>query len=251
MQLDLLLFMKASQLLKMVNHRECPPPGRPWIGYQTWREVIFIHWAVPPENIRSTLPALKDLRLDLFDNKAWLSAVGFIVRYPRLRFLPPLPGMLQFHELNLRTYVTDDSRPGTYFISIRANNLLAVVLNSMAGLPYKSGNIHISGDTHLLEYSDSSEANRIRINWSAGERIATKTPLDIWLTERYYDFQGNGNKLLCYPIHHREWPLQSVILTGKIMLNCGNKILLTENNIACVHYAPGIDALLWTPERVK
>jgi len=39
-----------------------------------------------------------------------------------LRGLPALPGLSRFPELNVRTYVTFDDKPGVYFFSLDAAN---------------------------------------------------------------------------------------------------------------------------------
>src|SRR5688572_27883253 len=44
----------------------------------------------------------------------------------RPRFAPPLPWLSAFPELNVRTYVTRDGKPGIWFLSLEASNPLAV-----------------------------------------------------------------------------------------------------------------------------
>lgn len=42
------------------------------------------------------------------------------------RGVPSLPWLSAFPELNVRTYVTRDQRPGVYFFSLEAGNPVAV-----------------------------------------------------------------------------------------------------------------------------
>ena len=66
-----------------------------------------------PSRTRKHVP--KELKLDLFEQNAWLSAVLFKVYRHRLRFLPPLPGMTTYLQLNVRTYVEYNGMKGIYF----------------------------------------------------------------------------------------------------------------------------------------
>ena len=67
----------------------------------------------------------------------WVGVVPFHMTNIRLRGLPPVPGTDKFPELNVRTYVTIDGKPGVYFFSLDATNLLAImVAKTFYHLPY-------------------------------------------------------------------------------------------------------------------
>lgn len=40
-----------------------------------WSDLLFMHWRVPPELLRRLIP--EGLRLDLFENEAWIGVVPF------------------------------------------------------------------------------------------------------------------------------------------------------------------------------
>ncbi|MGB0760111.1 MAG: DUF2071 domain-containing protein, partial [Rubripirellula sp.] len=42
------------------------------------------------------------------------------------RCCPAVPGLSKFLELNVRTYVTRDNKPGVWFFSLDAESMLAV-----------------------------------------------------------------------------------------------------------------------------
>src|SRR5712692_7217598 len=55
----------------------------------------------------------------------------------RLRGLPPVPGMSSFPELNVRTYVTAEGKPGVWFFSLDAASRIAVrAARAWFHLPY-------------------------------------------------------------------------------------------------------------------
>ncbi len=93
--------------------------------FQSWRELLFLHWDFPVEQIQATLPS--GLHVDTFDGQAWLGVVPFWMRNIHPRWLPAVPGISNFLELNLRTYVHDDrGNCGVWFYSLDANQSLAV-----------------------------------------------------------------------------------------------------------------------------
>ena len=44
------------------------PESRP-VMYQSWHDLLFLHWAWDPAAIQATLPA--GLRVDTFEGRAW------------------------------------------------------------------------------------------------------------------------------------------------------------------------------------
>src|SRR6266851_7228864 len=125
----------ADQILKRTGHRPWALPGRPWRWSQGWRNLLFCHWSVPVQALRSCVPL--SLEIDLKEGTAWVSLVAFHMCNVRPRWLPPFPPVSNFLELNVRTYVRFNDRPGVYFLSIHANKRLAVhVARWFSPLPY-------------------------------------------------------------------------------------------------------------------
>jgi uncharacterized protein YqjF (DUF2071 family) len=104
---------------------------------QRWAELLFLHWAWDPAAVQRTLPP--GLTVDTFDGRAWLGVVPFFMRAVRPAGLPAVPGVSDFLELNVRTYVYDaQGRPGVWFYSLDANRWLAVeVARRWFHLPYE------------------------------------------------------------------------------------------------------------------
>jgi uncharacterized protein YqjF (DUF2071 family) len=123
-------------------------PNAPFkqIFWQTWRDLVFVHWEVSPELIQTLLP--KELEPDLFDGKAYVGLVPFLMTDIRLTWLPPIPGTSRTLETNVRTYVKrrnilSESTPAVWFFSLEAQSTLAVILARLRyGLPYFKANMH-------------------------------------------------------------------------------------------------------------
>jgi uncharacterized protein YqjF (DUF2071 family) len=89
-----------------------------------WSDLLFLHWPVEPSRLRPAMPDA--LPLELRDGVAWLTVAAFVMSEVHPRSLPPFPGHARFPEINVRTYVTMDDRPGVYFFSLDVPRVLAV-----------------------------------------------------------------------------------------------------------------------------
>src|SRR4051812_22652778 len=87
--------------------QDAPAAKENWLLHQAWRDVVFLHWIMPPELIEPFIPKHPKITLDLFEGNAWISLVAFNVYENCTRFAPRIPVLPAFTELNLRTYVTD------------------------------------------------------------------------------------------------------------------------------------------------
>ncbi len=108
----------------MPSDRTWPLPTVPWVMRMTWSELLFAHWSLEPSAVARWLP--RGLELDVRDGRAWVGVVPFLMSDVAPRCLPAVPKLSRFLELNLRTYVTVDGKPGVWFFSLDAENPLAV-----------------------------------------------------------------------------------------------------------------------------
>ena len=109
------------------------------IFWQTWRDLVFVHWEVDPAALERLLPP--ELEPDLFEGKAYVALVPFRMTGIRSVWLPPIPGTARTLETNVRTYVrrrgVAEPVPAVWFFSLEAESTLAVrVARGMYGLPY-------------------------------------------------------------------------------------------------------------------
>src|SRR5687768_7102390 len=125
------------------GHRPWLPPSRPWVLKQTWSDLLFAHWPVPAEALRNVVPP--ELEIDERDGMGWVAIVPFKLSGLRLRALPQVPGLSAFPEINVRTYVTVGGRPGVYFFSLDADNLLGIqIARSWFKLNYYQARVAMS-----------------------------------------------------------------------------------------------------------
>jgi uncharacterized protein YqjF (DUF2071 family) len=115
---------RQSGALAETAHRPWPVPEGSWMLGQTWQDLLFAHWRVNADALRRLVPAA--LTVEEHDGSAWLAITPFVLTGFRFRGTLPLPVVSSFPELNVRTYVTAEGKPGIWFFSLDTSSLLAV-----------------------------------------------------------------------------------------------------------------------------
>lgn len=184
--------------------------------HQTWHDLLFMHWRVPVETLRRHIPPA--LPVDTFDGAAWIGIVPFWMSGVRLRFLPTLPWLSAFPELNVRTYVTLDDRPGVWFFSLDAGNPIAVwIARTWFKLPYFNADMQVMrrGQGWIHYTSRRTHRGAPPAEFAADYRptgSAFEAPpgsLEYFLTARYclYTADRRG-RIFRAEIDHPPWLLQ-------------------------------------------
>ncbi|MGH9174548.1 MAG: YqjF family protein, partial [Vicinamibacterales bacterium] len=193
--------------------RPWPVPDGPWVMTQRWHDLLFMHWPLAPQVLRPLVPAA--LPLDTYDGRAWIGIVPFWMSNVRPRLVPPIPGLSRFPELNVRTYVSLDGKPGVYFFSLDAANRLAVAAARLIRLPYFHARMSSERRGESIEYaSHRIERGAPRASFRARYRPTGDALRDIghgtlpsWLTARYCLYTvGPDGRPYRLEIDHRPWP---------------------------------------------
>jgi uncharacterized protein len=200
--------------LEECDHRPWPLPPRRWLQGQTWCDLLFAHWRVDPASLRRVMPPALPLHL-WEDGSAWIGITPFVVKGLRLRGTPPLPWVSGFPELNVRTYVDLEGKPGIYFFSLDAGRRAAVIAARRTyRLPYfharmRSERVEAGVDYESERIDSSGPAASFR-GWYRPTGARTDDPLARWLAERYraYVVDDHGRPMHV-DIHHPPWPLQT------------------------------------------
>ncbi|WP_160118374.1 YqjF family protein [Bacillus sp. V59.32b] len=193
---------------KELEHRPYALPSSPWVLTQVWRDLLFMHYPLSPDLIKSYIP--RRLELDTFQNEAWISIIPFRITNMRARGLPPIPFINSYLELNVRTYAIYKGIPGIYFFSLDADHPLAVLGGrTVTGLPYKQATMSYQKNGKDIEFAshriDGSE--KLKVSYRTGPILFEPLPgsIDHWLLERYCMYSCRGDVLLRGDIHHDKW----------------------------------------------
>ena len=181
--------------------------------FQTWRDLLFLHWEWDPAQIQATLPP--GLYVDTCGEKAYVAVTPFFMNDVRASFLPEIPGASDFLELNVRTYVHDrNGVPGVWFYSLDCNLALAVVMAKVFySLPYYTAEMEARVESGLCQYRCHRKAERegATFHYRKEPKTVGAPPgsLPFFLAERYllYSYSAKTGKLYSARIHHAPWEL--------------------------------------------
>lgn len=223
------------------------PLDRP-AGFQRWRNLLFLHWEVPASALAAVLP--QELTVDTFEGRAYVGVVPFTMRDVSPWWSPSVPGVSNFDEMNVRTYVHYKGRePGVWFFSLDAAATIAVLV-ARAGwsLPYFRASMK-------LEVSGANVSYRSKRRWPEptpaeleckyviGEEIGAAEPgtFEHFLAERYILYAKREGGLRIGRVHHRPYPLYRAEVTElrESMVRAAG--LPDPAGAPHVLYSPGVD----------
>jgi hypothetical protein len=246
-----------GDVMREVAHRPWPLPAGPWIMTQTWHDLLFAHWRVPPARLQDVMPHA--FQPDTFDGSAWVGIVPFHMSGVRLRGLPGFPGLSAFAEINLRTYVTVDGKPGVFFWSLDAASAVAVAAARLwYRLPYFRARIAVAPARDRIRYasrrthSRTAEATFVAEYGPAGAaRPPQPGTIEHWLTERYCLYTLDRRQRVCRAeVHHLPWPLQPAAAEiERSTLAAAHGIVLPPEP-PLVHFSKRQDVRVWPLRRV-
>jgi hypothetical protein len=223
---------------------------------QTWRDLLFAHWPVPTMLLRSLVP--EPLALDTFAGEAWVGIVPFDLCHLTFRGAPRRLA-LGFPELNVRTYVTIENKPGVWFFGLDAASSVAVIVaRATYHLPYFRAVMHIAREGDGIAYASLRShpgASRAVFTgrYAPTGPVAQAAPgsLEHWLTARYcfYAMTRRGS-LYRGEITHVPWPLQPA--AAEITLNSMAAVHgIPLEGAPLLHFSRQLDIVAWRPERVR
>ncbi|MBK8845424.1 MAG: DUF2071 domain-containing protein [Bacteroidetes bacterium] len=185
-----------------------------------WRKLVFVNYTIDPRILLPLVPAHTEL--DSWNNKCYISLVGFMFLNTKLRGIP-IPFHRNFEEVNLRFYVRYNEKGtwkrGVVFIKeIVPKLLLTLVANSI----YKESYVARPMDHFIKEHPDTLE---VQYSWkekNAEQLIYLKAenkPLPImadskeeFITEHYWGYaKASGNGTVEYQVQHPRWNIYKVI----------------------------------------
>jgi uncharacterized protein YqjF (DUF2071 family) len=239
------------------SHRPWPLPRGPWVMAQVWHDLLFAHWPVPVAQLRRIVPP--PLPIDTFQGTAWVGVVPFRMSGVRLRGTPAVPGLSAFPELNVRTYVTVDDKPGVYFFSLDATNPLAVLAaRAWYRLPYFHARMRFERSEDEIQYA----SRRIQSGTPLAELVIRYRPsgpveppepgtLAYFLTERYclYTASRRGHVFRA-EIHHPRWPLQPAEAEVQRNTMADASGITLPDTPPLLHFSRRQDMVSWPPVRL-
>jgi uncharacterized protein YqjF (DUF2071 family) len=232
------------------------PPGTALLR-QRWSLLGFLHWPVDANALEPLLP--QGLTVDTHQGQAWVGLVPFTVTGSRPSFLPAIPGLDRFHEINVRTYVHYQGRdPGVWFFSLDANHRAAVTAaRAVYHLPYRYATIALEGTGRVhfrcqrVRPGPVPAGCAITYGGEGAPSPAAPGTLEHFLAERYVLYAAQGFRLYQARVHHAPYPLQAGAVDGL------EEDLVSAAGIArpatapLAHYASSVDVEIFGLRQIQ
>jgi uncharacterized protein YqjF (DUF2071 family) len=239
--------------------RPWPRPTGRWALAQVWSDLLFAHWPVAPEALRGLIPS--GLTLETFEGDAWIGVVPFRMSGVRPRWSPAAPWLSAFPELNVRTYVAAEGRPGVWFFSLDAGNPVAVAIGRRRfRLPYYRARMSITPQDAGVRYACTrthagAPPALFRGSYRpAGPHFnAEPGSLDHWLIERYCLYAATaGDRLLRAEVDHPPWDLHpaEAEIEVNMMARAAGIDLPDPDRPPLLHFARRQPVVAWAPRVV-
>jgi uncharacterized protein len=240
--------VRQASALQETEHRPWPLPERPWVMGQTWDDLLFVHYRVRAEQLRVHVPI--GLEVDEHSGSGWLGVTPFAITGLRARGMLPLPFVSSFLELNVRTYVTREQKPGIWFFSLDASSELAAeAARRLYHLPYFHADISLRRRAGRIVYDCArNDGKAFSATYASNGPVSEAKPgsLEHFLIERYCLYAEREGRLHRAEIHHRPWPLQPA--DAQIDLNTMPPAGLAPGGEPLLHYSARQDVVIWPLE---
>lgn len=223
---------------------------------QSWHDLLFAHWPIPVAAVRHLVPA--ELTVQEFGGTSWIGVVPFRMTGVSYRWLPNLPWISAFPELNLRLYVERGGKPGVWFLSLDATNPLAVwAARRFYHLPYVRARIALAREQDRIHFKservEPGPRARVAVTYGPIAPVVPARPgtLEYFLTERYCLYaQAKGGALFRAEVHHWPWPLQVAHAEIDAQELAEPHGLRLQGPPPLLHFSRRLDVVVWPPERL-
>jgi len=225
---------------------------------QRWHDLLFAHCPMPAADLRALVPP--SLEIHLYENQAWLGVVPFRMSGVRLRASPALPWLSAFPELNVRTYVIKDGKPGVWFFSLDAANPIAVAIaRAWFSLPYFRARMSCTTrDGEILYRSERTHRGAppacLECTYRPVGSPFEPQPgtLEHFLTERYCLYAADSRGQLSRgEIQHPPWSLQlaeAEIISNNMAQAAG---ITLPSAKPLLHFSELQQMVAWSPKRLS
>ncbi|MBO1063127.1 MAG: YqjF family protein [Candidatus Melainabacteria bacterium] len=184
-----------------------------------WENLIMANYEVNPSVLALYLP--NGVELDFYNNKIYVSLVGFMFKNTSL-FNIPIPFLVTFEEINLRFYVKriegDITKRGVVFINETVPyKAVAWLANKLYKehyivIPTKSSLVDsVSNKNIRYEWKINGEWNHIAVNAAKENEPMLPGSVEEFIFEHYFGYTKiNSNVTQEYKVNHPRWQVNKV-----------------------------------------
>lgn len=241
--------MSPHPAFSQTGHRPWPLPKRPWLLQQIWHDLLFLHWEIDVAALRPTIPA--NLEIDTYDGRAWLAVVPFSMKGVAPRGFPKPRSFCDFPEINVRTYVIKDGKPGVWFFSLDVPHRLPVwIARAFFHLPYFLADMDVQNANGQTRYRSTCNDRVFSATYHPLDTVtATPGSFERWATERYCFYaQSGAGHLYRADVQHPKWPLQRAAC--EIHKNRMLDAFPIGEQHSSILFSKSLSVVAWMPQRI-
>lgn len=221
--------------------------------FQEWKDLLFLHWDFPPDTVQCSLP--EGLSVETWEGRAYVGLVPFFMRRVRPCFLPAVPWLSDFLEMNVRTYVRDAAgRSGVWFYSLDCSQPVAVrIARAVFRLPYFDAAMQASRRLAGWDYTCRRAGCRESAAFSFPVRgpfaTAEEGTLEEFLLERYRLFAPRRRGLLTGLVWHEPYRFARAACRGTFDAPLRQAGFDSGGRPPCHSvFSPGVRVSIYAPE---
>lgn len=185
-----------------------------------WENLIMANYEVSPEILKPYLP--KSVELDFYNNKTYVSLVGFMFKRTSL-FNIPIPFFGTFEEINLRFYVKrvvgNTINRGVVFINESVPyKSVAWLANKLfkehyIAIPTKNSLVNNGATKNIkYEWKINNKWNHISVKAELENQKMLEGSIEEFIFEHYFGYTKINNDLSQeYKVNHPKWRVNTVL----------------------------------------
>ncbi len=173
---------------------------------QTWKNLLFQHFEIEDINIlQKYLP--KNCTFDSFDGKYYLGLVAMNMTNVKHKATGDIVWFKDYNELNVRTYIIHDNRPGVLFLSLDVDSLVSIFgARVFYGLPYRLSKYENKKD-QVSSFKNSKVQFQTQYKITSESKVYDKETFAFWATQRYFFANKYLGVSFKGEISHKPWEL--------------------------------------------
>lgn len=180
---------------------------------QRWKNVLFQHFEIKDiTTLKKYLP--KGSSFDSFDAKYYLGLVSMNMSDVRHQSTGEFIWFKEYNELNVRTYIVHDGKPGVLFMSLDVNSLISLFgARVLYGLPYRLSS-YKNEKNRVTSFRNSKLQFQTHYSLTSQAKFYEKDTFAYWATERYFFLNRHLGATFKGVISHKQWKLSSAVATN-------------------------------------
>jgi uncharacterized protein YqjF (DUF2071 family) len=185
-----------------------------------WENLIMANYEVSPDLLTPYLP--HGVELDFYNNKTFVSLVGFMFRKTSL-FNIPIPLLGTFEEINLRFYVKrrdgNTIKRGVVFINETVPyKPVAWLANKLykehyIAIPTKSEITTVDANKNICyQWKINNRWNKLEVNAHVNKTNMLPNSIEEFIFEHYYGYtKVNLQRSQEYKVNHPRWQIHEIL----------------------------------------